>query len=151
MSSSTEGLPLLQLLETLLRAADQGGEGGGIADGEVGQHLAVERVPGSLEAGDELRIRDAVQAGGGVDAGDPQLAEVTLAILAAGVGEVEALLDGLLGDAVTARLHPVVATGQLQDLCAAVLPLRTSFGAGHDVSSFRSFRSAGPGVRVPRR
>src|SRR6266568_2292960 len=110
----------LLLLDRAARAVDQRGERAGVANGDVGQHLAVDRRAGGLESGHQLRIRDAVQARRGVDAGDPEPAEITLAILASGEGRVERLVHRLLGDAVTARLHPVVALGELQDLGAAV-------------------------------
>ena len=113
----------LLLVQRGLGALDEGGEGGGVADGDVGQDLAVDQRAGGLQAGDELRIGHPVQAGGGVDAGDPELAEITFAIFAAGECSVQALLDLLLRDAVTARLHSPVALGELQDLDAAVLSL----------------------------
>src|SRR5436305_8825580 len=91
------------------------GERGGVAHGEIGEHLAVERVAGGFQSGDELRIRKAVLARGGVDAGDPEFAEITFAIFAAGVGGVERLLDRLLRNAMAARLHPVEAFGPLPD------------------------------------
>jgi hypothetical protein len=53
----------------------------GIANSEVGQHLAVNRNVIALEAGDELRIRDAVEPCRRVDAVDPQLTHLALALL----------------------------------------------------------------------
>src|SRR5436309_2445825 len=120
----------LLLLDRGARAVDQRGERAGVANGDVGQ---------------QLRIRDAVQASRGVDAGDPEPAEITLAILAAGEGRVERLVHRLLGDAVTARLHPVVALGELQDLRAAVLTFWASFDAWHGLSSFFYSEPAGQG------
>src|SRR5436309_2725441 len=135
----------LLLLDRAARAVDQRGERAGVADGDVGQHLAVDSRAGGLESGHQLRIRDAVQARGGVDAGDPEPAEIALAILAAGEGRVERLVHRLLGDAVTARLHPVVALGELQDLRAAVLTFWASFDAWHGLSSFFYSEPAGQG------
>src|SRR3954467_3956033 len=54
----------------------------GVAHGDVGQHLAVQLDTGQLEAVQELAVAHAVQAGGGVDTGDPQAAEVALAVAA---------------------------------------------------------------------
>src|SRR5262249_48094689 len=139
----------LLLVDGALRAGDERLERVGVAHGDVGQHFAVDGRAGGLQSRHQLRVRNAVQARGGVDAGNPQLAEVTLAILAAGEREVQAALDLLLGDAVTARLHPVVALGELQDLRAAVLAFWSSFDAWHGLSSFLFFRAGGSGRTAP--
>src|SRR4051794_20451080 len=62
------------------RAGDlhEGGEGGRLAHGEIGEDLAVDLHAGVLQTVDEPAVAEAVLAGGGVDAGDPQLAEVAL-------------------------------------------------------------------------
>src|SRR3954447_10473371 len=57
----------------------------GVAHGNVGQHLAVQLDAGQLQAVHELRVAHAVELGGGVDAGDPQAAEVALAVAAVAV------------------------------------------------------------------
>src|SRR5664279_172843 len=57
-------------------------EGGGIANGEVGQHLAVDLDIRLLQALDEPSVGDTVQAGGRVDPDDPQRAHLALALLA---------------------------------------------------------------------
>src|SRR5687767_13520268 len=59
---------VLALFQSRLRALGESGEGGGVADGEIRQDLAVQRVADGLEAGDELRVGQPVQARGGVDA-----------------------------------------------------------------------------------
>src|ERR1043165_657369 len=133
----------LAFRERALRAFGDRAERGGVTDGDVGEHLAVQRRAGGLEAGDQLRIADAVRAGGGADAGDPELAEVALAILAAGEGGVEPLLDLLFRDAVTAGLHPPVAAGELHHFGAAVLPLGSSFDSRHGLLVSVSFREIG--------
>src|SRR3712207_1419483 len=52
----------------------------GIAHGDVGQHLAVDLDLGQLQPVHELAVRHAVLTRGGVDARDPQAAEVTLLV-----------------------------------------------------------------------
>src|ERR1700742_4421389 len=94
----------LRLAESRAGAVDARRKGGSIVNGDVGEHLAVEHGAAGFEAGDELRLRHAVDAGSGVDASDPELAELTFAILAAGECGVQALFDLLLRDPVTARL-----------------------------------------------
>src|SRR5262245_35408223 len=53
-----------------------------VADGEVGQDLAIEIDLGLLEALDELAVAQALGADGRVDADDPQAAELALPLLA---------------------------------------------------------------------
>src|SRR5690242_11811242 len=50
----------------------------GVGYGDIGQHLAVDLDIGLLETEDELAVRQPVQARRGIDAGDPQAAEVAL-------------------------------------------------------------------------
>src|SRR3954447_7342898 len=54
----------------------------GIAHGDVGQDLAVELDAGQLQAVHERAVGEVVLARGGVDARDPQAAEVALAVAA---------------------------------------------------------------------
>src|SRR5471030_374549 len=137
----------LLAVETLTGVLDDRRKTGCVTHGDVGQDLPVQQRPGGLEPGDQLRIGDSVHARGGVDARDPERSELALAILPAGEGEVETSLDLLPGDPVTARLHPVVALGQLQDLDAAVLPLTTSLDSRHcSLLVWLWFRAAGSGV-----
>ena len=61
---------------------DDGLEGLGIGDGQLGESAAVQLDAGQVQTLDEAVVGDAFGADGGVDALDPQLAEVTLASLA---------------------------------------------------------------------
>src|SRR6478609_7064224 len=85
-------------------------EGLGVADGDVGQHLAVELDLGQAQSVHQLAVAHALLAGGGVDALDPQAAELALAVLAVAVG-VGARLEQLLlraleyGPALLARVY----------------------------------------------
>ena len=64
-----------------LRLLDQRLERSRLADGELGQDLAVDLDPGLAEAVDKSAIGQAVLAHGGVDALDPQGAEERLRFL----------------------------------------------------------------------
>ena len=64
-----------------LGGLDERGEGRRVVDGQVGQDLAVDLDTRGLEALDEAVVGQAVGAGAGVDALDPELAEVALAFL----------------------------------------------------------------------
>src|SRR3954449_11772805 len=78
-------------------------EGLGVADGDVGQHLAVELDLGQAQAVHQLAVAHALLAGGGVDALDPQAAELALAVIVVPVG-VGAELEQLLLLAPVARM-----------------------------------------------
>src|SRR5918999_3065986 len=73
-------------------------EGVGVVHGDVGEHLAVEIDARAAEAVHELAVRHALAAGGGVDAHDPQAAEVPLAVAAVAVGVGVGLEQCLLGE-----------------------------------------------------
>src|SRR5437868_5929367 len=51
-----------------------------VADRDLGEHLAVHLDAGLLQAVHQLRIAQPLLAGGGVDADDPEAAEVALAV-----------------------------------------------------------------------
>ena len=57
-----------------------------IGHGHVGQNLAVQLDVGLQQAGDELAVAQAERTDGGVDADDPQPAEIALAVVAVAVG-----------------------------------------------------------------
>src|SRR5690349_1323232 len=84
-----------------------------------------------MEAGDELAVAHVVQAAGGVDALDPQLAELALA----GPPVTEGVLAGphhlLVRGAVGPALVAVVALGLLEDLAAVLLRTDGTLHPGH--------------------
>src|SRR5581483_6571385 len=90
----------------------------GVADRQVGEHLAVDLDPGGPEPVDELRVRHAVTARRCVDADDPEAAEVALAVTPVAVGVAARALDLLLGQPVARVLAPPVAPGLREDLLA---------------------------------
>src|SRR5262245_5113253 len=87
----------------------QASEGAGVVDRELGQDLAVDLDAGQPQALDETVVRHAVGAGGRVDARDPQLAEVALAVTAVAVGVLHRVEHLLLGLAVEPRTLTAVA------------------------------------------
>src|SRR5579871_2012902 len=103
--------------------------------GDVGQNLAIQFHAGFLEPVNELRVAGAVQLAGSRDAHDPQRAELALLLLAAGVGKLEAALDGFLGSLVELGFREEVTACSLKNLLAAVTPLGTAFYAGHGAIS----------------
>src|SRR5665811_2559249 len=71
------------------RDLDQGGEGCGVVDGELGQHASVDLDLGRLQTLDEAVVGHAIGAGAGVDPLDPEATEVTLAGATVAVGITE--------------------------------------------------------------
>ena len=65
-------------LQSGLGLVAQSGEGG-VGDGDLSQHLAVEIDPGLLQTVHQTGIVQTVDLGGGADTGDPELAEISLA------------------------------------------------------------------------
>src|SRR5262249_9421504 len=78
-------------------------------------------------------------AGGGVDADDPEPAEVALLLAPADVGEVARAVDGLLGRPVELALGEEVALGEGEDLLAPLAALASTLDSRHLTSL-----SAGP-------
>src|SRR5260370_880968 len=79
----------------LLNGFDDGGEGFGFVDSQLSQDLAIEGDVSGFEAGDQLAVGGAVQAGAGVDAGVPDLAESALFVAAVAGGKLQRFGDGL--------------------------------------------------------
>src|SRR5271156_7055246 len=65
----------------------------GLADRNIGQHLAVEVEPGQLDAVHELRVGQPVLPCAGIDALNPQRAKIALAVAAVAIGVAQRLLD----------------------------------------------------------
>jgi hypothetical protein len=85
---------------------DQGIKGHLVADGDVGQHLAVEFDVRGLEAFDEAAVADAGVAAGRVEADDPQAADLALLLLAIAVGVLPRVLDSVFRVAKSLDLLP---------------------------------------------
>src|SRR3954468_23103168 len=110
---------------------DQGGEGGGLIDGQLGQDATVQLDAGELEPLHEPVVGHVVQPGRGVDAGDPQLAEVTLARLAVAVVVGRRVEQLLLGLAVQPRTLTAVTGGGLEGRPALLLGVDRPLHACH--------------------
>src|SRR5882757_5991792 len=123
-------------LESCLGLDSEGSEARGVVGGDVCEDLAIQLIAGELEAVDEGGVAHAVVAAGCVDADDPEGAVLALLLFAAGVGELERALDGLLSSLVELGFGEEVTTGALEDLLAAVVAFCTPFYTGHLASPF---------------
>lgn len=87
----------------------------GVVEGEVGQHLAVDLDASLVDEAHELGVAQVVHTGCGVDALDPQGAEVALLVLAVAVGVGETFLPSVLGDGPYITAASEVAAGKFED------------------------------------
>ena len=123
---------LRHLGERLLGEIDQAGERLRIRGRrELRQDLAVELAAGELQARDELVVGEAVLVHGGVDADDPERAELPLLLAPVAGGELAGPVDRLHRHAVGIGLRAVETARELQDLLALVCALGTAFDARH--------------------
>src|SRR5688500_4745249 len=112
-------------------------EGGGIAGRQLGEALAIERAARGFQAGDQLSVGEPVLARRGIDAHDPQAAEVALLAAASDIGIAERLIDRLLRRSVQLALGLVEPLRALEKLLPLRAPYGSSFYSRHcDVSSY---------------
>src|SRR6266446_1051746 len=83
---------------------------------QIGEHFAVDLDVGALEARHERAVGHAQLAHRGVDAGDPQRAELALPLAAVAVGVLPRLHHRLLGDPVDVSSAAAEALRLLDDL-----------------------------------
>src|SRR5688572_7785073 len=151
-------IALLCLLQSLLRLLRNGRKSRRFPDREIRQDLAVQLDPGALHAIDELRIGQSVLARTGIDALDPQAAEVALLGAPVAVGVLQALFDLLEGNTVVVVGPADIALGHVEDLLVPRMRGNAAFGTCHDLVSvalgkFRGRwggRNESPSSRHPR-
>src|SRR6185312_130791 len=94
-------------------------ERGGLMDGKLREHLTVDLDPGLREPAHKSAIGEAVFAAAGVDALNPEGAEIPLLQLAADIVVLQRLIDGRVGGRDVALAAAIEAFGLLQNLVAA--------------------------------
>src|SRR5258707_1027609 len=115
----------------LRRLIHQSLECGGLVDRQIGQDLAVDLDPGAGEPGDKSAVGEAMLAHGGVDALDPQGAEVTLLLLAADIVVLQRPVGRGIGRGDVVLAAAAHALGLLEDLLAAGVAGYGTWGATH--------------------
>src|SRR5690625_3571038 len=133
--------------ERALRLFGQRGKPGGVVHGDVRQHLAVQGDAGLGEAVHEAAVAHAVDPGRGVDAGDPQRAEIALLLLAVDVGVLLGLDDRLVGNAEHLAARVVVTLGLAQDLLVAATCGDATLDSCHGSALLRDTAACGQGDR----
>src|SRR5512138_1742226 len=136
--------------ERALRLLGQGRKPGRVVHGDVRQHLAVQGDAGLEQPVHETAVAQTVEAGRGVDADDPQRAEIALLLLAVDVGVLLGLDDRLLGDAEDLAPGVVIALGTAEDLLVAAARLYTTLDSCHCSALLRDTEACGPGGPRPR-
>src|SRR5690554_2509421 len=129
--------------ERALRLLGQRGKPVGVVHGDVRQHLAVQGDAGLHQAVHEAAVAQAVDAGRGVDAGDPQRAEIALLLLAVDVGVLLGLDDGLVGNAEHLAAGVVVTLGLAQDLLVTAARLHATLDSCHGSALLRDTAACG--------
>src|SRR5271170_3339965 len=107
------------LAEGRLRGLDQALERRRLGDREVGDDLAIQLDAGQLQAVDELGIAQAMLAGAGIDALDPEGAEAALLVAPVAIGILQPLLDLLDRNPVAGMRATAIALGEVKDLLVA--------------------------------
>src|SRR6185503_10029968 len=98
---------------------------------EVGEHLAVHVDARLLQARHELAVGHARVAGAGVDAGDPERAELALLVAAIAVGVLAGPHDRLLGDLEYVPTAAAIPLGLGEDFLVARARRDSTFYARH--------------------
>src|ERR1700758_3444657 len=117
--------------ERLARHLDEGGESHRVGHGKVGENTPVDLDARRLQSLHETVVGQPVRARGGVDALDPEAAEVALAVLAVAVGIGHRVEDLLLGLAVEPGPLAPVALRTLEDNPALLLGVKRTLDACH--------------------
>src|SRR5207247_1066160 len=102
-----------------------------LADGKIGQHLAIDHDPGLAEAGDKSAVSQPERAHRRIEPLNPQRAKAALFALAVPVGVLLRALDRLLGDPNGILAAAVIALGRFQDLLVLGMRGDASLDAGH--------------------
>src|SRR5262249_13629957 len=106
--------------------------GVGVADGEVGEDLAVDLDVSGFQARDEARIRDVVFAARRVDADDPQAAEAPLPRSAIAERVLTGVQELLVCLAKMATARPGIALRGLEHRVTPLLAVDRTLPACHD-------------------
>ena len=107
-------------IRLLLHLFDDGGEGCGFVDGEIGEDLAVKRIAFGFLKTDEFVVAKAVFAKGDAQARDPQSAHRALLGAAIAIGVLAGFEDSFFGGAIVRFAAPFETLGKLQGILASL-------------------------------
>src|SRR4051812_11643575 len=129
--TSVRRLTAKLLYQRLLGLADQLREGRRLLAGQVREHLAVDLDAGLLDAVHELRVGETVLTHAGIDALDPQAAEIALLGAAVAIRILQALLDLFDRDPVIGAGAADIALGHVDDFLVTGVRSDAPLGACH--------------------
>jgi hypothetical protein len=121
----------LRSFECCLRLFSYGSEGCRLKDRHIRQDLTVEVDTGLAQAVHQAAVGHAIQTRTGVDTGNPQRTELTLALPAVTVGILTCLGNGLLGNTVNTTAGTVVTLGLLQNFFVTGTCRYTTLNSSH--------------------
>lgn len=130
-------------VECSLRLGHQSLEGFGFAYSDVGQNFTVEFNTSLFEAIHELRVAQTIFTGTGVDALDPQAAELALFDAAVAIGILHAFFNGLHCGAESILAAAAVTLGSINNLAVTGVRCHAPFYTSHFLTLFRLSRTAG--------
>lgn len=110
---------VVTLLSGVFHLVNDGLEGSGVVEGEVGEHLAVDLDTSLMDEAHELAVGEILHAGSGVDTLNPESAEVALLVLAVAVGVGKTLFPGVLGYGPHIAAATEVSAGEFEDFLSA--------------------------------
>src|SRR3954470_18406285 len=119
------------LSQRLLALAAQLRERRRLLAGKIGQDLAVDLDAGLLDAVHELRVGETVLTHAGIDALDPQAAEIALLGAAVAIRILQALLDLFDRDPVIGAGAADIALGHVDDFLVTGVRSDAPLGACH--------------------
>ena len=90
-------------------------ESGGIVYGEVCENLAVDLDTCLVDKTHQARVGEILQTGSGIDALNPESAEVALFVLAVAVGVGQTFFPSVLGNGPDVTARAIVAAGEFED------------------------------------
>ena len=132
----------MRIRACLFRCGDDSTETGRIEDSQIRHDLAID---GNLifdQTRDQLRVSRSVQPSRGVDAHDPETAEIAAAFPPVGRRKIKSAFDGLISTAITIFTAAAETLGQLEYCIAAPARLKTFFNS-HWYFSLREPRVSG--------
>ena len=106
---------MVTLLSGVFHLVNDGLEGSGVVEGEVGEHLAVDLDTSLMDEAHELAVGEILHAGSGVDTLDPERAEVALLVLAVAVSIGKTFFPGILGYGPYVLTAAEITAGEFQD------------------------------------
>src|SRR5690554_8022995 len=101
--------------------------------GQIGQNLTVDFNGRLFQTSDQTAVGHAILTSTGVDTGDPQSTELTLALLAVTIGVLTCLDDRLLGNPEYTRTRTVVTFGEFQNFLVTLTRHYTTLNTSHSL------------------